>query len=147
MSSWRTSRCGRCDLSGRESLRLQRPDHGDDITSLSRSDITAFLNRLAYLAGQGQLSASTRVNICRSVRGMLSRMRAELGLTRAGELLHGLLEDFALGRHDVPGRNEECIEPVPAAARVSGSARAWRQDRRYLREPPDSAGGGFRCRA
>ena len=99
-----------------ESLRLQRPDHGDDITSLSRSDITAFLNRLAYLAGQGQLSAATRVNICRSVRGMLSRMRAELGLTRAGEPLHGLPEDFALGRYDVPGEpdGDEAGKDLPA---------------------------------
>jgi hypothetical protein len=66
-----------------------------------------------------------------------------------GAALTGGVPDQAICARPVPipGRNEECIEPVPAAARVSGSAGAWRQDRPYLREPPDSAGGGFRCRA
>ena len=39
-----------------ESLRLQRADHGDVIGALGREDITAFCTRMAFLAGQGQIS-------------------------------------------------------------------------------------------
>ena len=41
-----------------ESLHLQRGDSGDDLHLLSRSDITAFLNRMAFLESGGQIPAS-----------------------------------------------------------------------------------------
>jgi hypothetical protein len=62
-------------------LRLQRDDHGDRPAVLSRLDITAFCNRLAYLQDQGTISADKRLRTCRDVRRVLTRMRS-LGLTR-----------------------------------------------------------------
>jgi hypothetical protein len=58
-----------------DSLRLQRQDHGDIPSALSRVDITAFCNRLAYLASQGTVSARSRTETCRDLRRLLSRMR------------------------------------------------------------------------
>jgi len=89
-----------------ESLRLQRADHGEVIRALSRGDITAFCNRLAFLAEQGQISAHTRVAICRAARWVLDRSRA-MGLTRPGEPLHGLPDDFTLRLEDTPDEPEE----------------------------------------
>ena len=84
-----------------DSLRLQRKDGGDRLAALSRTDITAFGNRMAYLHQQGVVSGHKRIYTCRDVRRILTRMRG-VGLTRAGQPLHRLSEDFALGQHDVP---------------------------------------------
>jgi hypothetical protein len=92
-----------------ESLRLQRTDRGEDLTALARADITAFYNRLAYLEDREQISARTRLNYCRDVRGVLGRMRA-MGLTRPGKPLRGLPEDFVVTQDDLP---DECEDTAP----------------------------------
>ena len=89
-----------------ESLRLQRADHGDDVTAVTRDDITAFLNRLAYLHSQGTLGTKNRHETCRSLKRVLTQMRA-IGLTHRGRPLHGLAEEFALGPADMPEEPED----------------------------------------
>ncbi|WP_433635516.1 tyrosine-type recombinase/integrase [Nocardia sp. CA-120079] len=89
-----------------DSLRLQRPDHGNGPSALSRTDITAFLNRLAFLQAEGAISAARREYAVRHVRRVLERMRA-IGLTRPGEPMHGLPEDFMLINGDTPDRAED----------------------------------------
>jgi len=84
-----------------ESLHLQRPDNGGDLTALSRDDITAFLNRVAFLQSEGTIRARRRTIAVRGVAMMLERMRA-LGLTRPGQPLHGLPDDFAITNRDIP---------------------------------------------
>ena len=83
-----------------ESLRA-RPDHGHDPAALTRSDIQAFLNRLAYLESTGTISRYHRNVICRGARAALAGIRA-LGLTRPGQVAAGLGGDVALGRGDIP---------------------------------------------
>jgi integrase len=89
-----------------ESLRLQRADHGDVIGALGREDVTAFCNRLAFLADQEQISGYVRTAVCRSARLVLDRCRS-VGLTRPGEPLHGLPDDFALRPEDIPDEPED----------------------------------------
>jgi integrase len=89
-----------------ESLRLQRADHGDAIGALGREDISAFCNRLAFLAGQGQISERLRWTFTRSARMVLDRCRS-ISLTREGQPLHGLPDDFTVRREDVPDEPEE----------------------------------------
>ncbi|MET8624686.1 hypothetical protein ABZW30_13170 [Kitasatospora sp. NPDC004669] len=89
-----------------ESLRLQRPDRGDHLAVLGRDDIIAYLNRMAYLEQQGEVTLKTRREYCVNLRRMLARMRA-MGLTRPGRILHGLADDFALGVDDVPAVPDE----------------------------------------
>ncbi|CAM5610352.1 tyrosine-type recombinase/integrase [Streptomyces coeruleorubidus] len=89
-----------------ESLQLQREDCGNDIQAVGRRDITAFTNRLSYLRHTGVISARRTVVISRYVRSNLARMRS-LGLTRSGEPLHGLPDDFALLAEDIPDDPED----------------------------------------
>lgn len=89
-----------------ESLRLQRADHGEDLLALSRQDITAFCNRLAYLEGQGEISAGLRLRQSYDARHLLNRMRT-LGLARPGQPLHGLPDEFALTREDMPDEPDD----------------------------------------
>jgi hypothetical protein len=89
-----------------ESLRLQRADHGDVISALGREDITAFCNRLAYLASQGKVGGYTRVRVCRYVRLVLEGCR-KISLTRPGQPLHNLPDDFALRDGDIPDEPED----------------------------------------
>lgn len=89
-----------------ESLVIQREDAGMDIHALGRGDITAFLNRLAFLQSEGQISAKLRPRAVRELRRTLGQMRA-LGLTRSGQPLHGLPDDFSIAEGDVPGEPEE----------------------------------------
>ncbi|MEV8064149.1 site-specific integrase [Streptomyces antimycoticus] len=89
-----------------DSLRLQRPDDGTSPTSLSRLDITAFTNRLAYLQEQEKITAYRRLTVSRHVRRCLNRMRA-LGLTRPHEPLHGLPDDVVLREEDIPDEPED----------------------------------------
>ncbi|MEU2840918.1 site-specific integrase [Streptomyces sp. NPDC007076] len=84
-----------------ESLRLQRPDHGNHPAVLGRGDIIAFGNRLAFLEQRGDITLRSRHDNCTYVRRVLIRMRA-MGLARPGQPLHGLPDDFALGSEDVP---------------------------------------------
>jgi integrase len=89
-----------------ESLRLQRADHGDVVGALGREDITAFCNRLAFLAGQGQISEHMRWTFARCARLVLGRCRS-IGLAREGQPLHGLPDDFTVLPEDIPDEPEE----------------------------------------
>lgn len=89
-----------------ESLRLHRPDHGLVIGEVGRYDIEMFLQRLAHREHSGMISALSRSMSCRRLHHALRQMRL-LGLTRAGEPLHGLPEDFALRREDIPRRPDQ----------------------------------------
>lgn len=87
-----------------ESLRM-RPDRGEIPAALDRPAMEAFLNRLAYLQGAGQISADARIRACREVRSVLTTARA-MGLTRPGGPAAGLGEDFTIGVADVPDKPE-----------------------------------------
>ncbi|WP_329410652.1 site-specific integrase [Nocardia vinacea] len=89
-----------------ESLRLQRRDHGSDPAALARDDVTAFLNRMAFLQAEGGLSEKKRIRVVREVRRLLGEMRA-LGLTRAGQPMYGLPDDFSLREGDAPDEPED----------------------------------------
>jgi integrase len=86
------------------SLRM-RPDRGEVPAALDRPAMEAFLNRLAYLQGAGQISADARIRACREVRKVLTTARA-MGLTRPGGPAAGLGEDFTIGVSDVPDKPE-----------------------------------------
>lgn len=87
-----------------ESLR-QRPDRGQDPSMLDRSDIEAFLARLAYLHTAGTISQLTRVLACREVRKLLTSAR-QLGATRPGGPAAGLSDQFMVHRDDIPDEPE-----------------------------------------
>ncbi len=87
-----------------ESLRM-RPDRGEVPAALDRPAMEAFLNRLAYLQGAGQISADGRIRACREVRKILTTART-MGLTRPGGPAAGLGEDFTIGVADVPDKPE-----------------------------------------
>ncbi|MGV9869210.1 tyrosine-type recombinase/integrase [Rhodococcus koreensis] len=89
-----------------ESLRIHRSDHGLIIGALGRHDIEMFLQRLAYLEHCDKISALSRSLSCRKVHHALRQMRL-LGLTRAGDPLGGLPDDFALRREDIPRRPDQ----------------------------------------
>ncbi len=89
-----------------ESLRATRPDRGEHPAVLGRSDIEAFLRRMAFLTTTGRVSVDARTRICREVRHLLGRLRA-LGLTRAGGPAAGLGGDFTLVAGDVPIKPED----------------------------------------
>ena len=86
------------------SLRM-RPDRGEVPAALDRPAMEAFLNRLAYLQGAGQISADARIRACREVRSVLTTARA-MGLTRPGGPAAGLGEDFTIAVSDVPHKPE-----------------------------------------
>ena len=88
-----------------ESLRM-RADRGEHPQALGRTDIEAFLHRLAYLESVGKISGDARIRACREVRAVLTRIRA-MGLTRPGGIAAGLGEDFTITVGDVP------LEPEP----------------------------------
>jgi integrase len=83
------------------SLRLHRDDHGDDPRALGRADIIAFLSRLKHRQVTGQMSSWRRSTTCRQVAMILRECRA-LGLTRHGQPMSGLADDFAVRRDDIP---------------------------------------------
>ncbi len=89
-----------------DSLRATRPDRGEQPGVLGRSDIEAFLRRLAFLAAEGRVSVDARTRICREVRHLLGRFRA-LGLARTGAPAAGLGDDFALAAGDTPSKPED----------------------------------------
>ncbi|MFD4433753.1 tyrosine-type recombinase/integrase, partial [Nocardia sp. NPDC058497] len=89
-----------------DSLRLQRPgDLGNDPRLLSRSDIAGFLNRLWFLVEGGFMTSYMRNTAVQTLRRVLIRMRG-LGLTRHGQPMHGLADDFAFEINDIPVRAE-----------------------------------------
>jgi hypothetical protein len=85
-----------------DSLHVQREDHGEHLTQFGRTDVAAFLNRLAYLESAGQLSRQRRIWICRDVARILRDVRA-LSLTRPGRPAAGLPDDFTCHRGDISG--------------------------------------------
>ena len=87
------------------SLRLQRDDYGIGVALLGRPDIVAFTNRLAFLQQSGTLSLNRRIDILRHTRTVLSCARLA-GLTRHGEALAGLPDDFGLLKEDVPPQGQ-----------------------------------------
>ena len=87
-----------------ESLRM-RDDNGEQPAALDRSDIEAFLHRLAYLESTGRISTDARIRACREVRAVLAGVRA-MGLTRPGAVAAGLGDDFAIYTADVPLKAE-----------------------------------------
>jgi integrase len=87
-----------------ESLRV-RPDRGEQPAALGRTDIEAFLGRLAFLASAGTISIDARVRACREVRHVLTCARA-MGLTRSGGPAAGLGDDFAVQPGDIPVKPE-----------------------------------------
>ncbi|MFL6072430.1 MAG: hypothetical protein ACJ73S_03435 [Mycobacteriales bacterium] len=78
-----------------DSLRLQRPDRGDDSAVLGRTDITAFLNRLAYLQSAGTISANMRITDCVDVKRVLADMRNR-GKQVPGPLASMLPAEFSI---------------------------------------------------
>ncbi|MET9517998.1 site-specific integrase [Streptomyces sp. NPDC002994] len=84
-----------------QSLVRSRQDGGADMTALGRSDIEAFTQYVTHLAHTGEISAFRRTTICRFTGRFLREIR-DLGLTRPGEILAELPDDFALRRHDMP---------------------------------------------
>lgn len=86
------------------SLRLQRDDQGVHPALLGRSDIVAFTNRLAFLEQSGTLSRNHRISVLRHIRTVLSSARWQ-GLTRAGQVMAGLPEDFCLLKDDIPRKD------------------------------------------
>jgi site-specific recombinase XerD len=115
-----------------ESL-AHRPDHGDDPAGLGRGDVVAFLNRQAHLEAIGKRSAKLRAVDCGHVARILRDCRAQ-GLTRPGQAMAGLPDDFALRPSDIPrppsddgpGRAlpteilEQLIEALPQLEAASG---------------------------
>ncbi len=89
-----------------DSLRIQRPDQGNHVGVLSRSDISSYLNRIAFLHSQGTISDFKRVRTVREVRRILGQARA-LGMTRPGQPLHGLPDDFTVLVSDTPEEAED----------------------------------------
>jgi integrase len=83
------------------SLRLHRDDHGDAPRLLGRSDIIALLSRLKHRETTGQISSWRRSTTCRHLAMILRECRA-LGLTRPGQPMAGLPDDFAIRRDDIP---------------------------------------------
>ncbi|MFI1647291.1 hypothetical protein ACH4XT_10145 [Streptomyces avidinii] len=88
-----------------KSLRLQRPDRGEDPAGWGRGDIVAFTNRMGHLSASGKLSASRRLAFTRFVRRVLLRFRT-LGLAGPGGLLEGMPVGFALWPEDMPDEPE-----------------------------------------
>jgi hypothetical protein len=89
-----------------------RPDRDADFTRLGATDITAFCNRMAFLQAGGHVTARRRLSTCRMVKTVLDGFRI-LGLTRPGQCLAGLPDDFALPVHRDPATS---TRPAPAPA-------------------------------
>jgi integrase len=95
-------------------LRL-RPDGGQDPAVLGRTDIEAFLNRLAYQETTATITHPSRVMACRQCKLVLSRIRA-MGLARPGGPAAGLGDEYAVLTSDIPyqpDRAEPCRD-LPA---------------------------------
>ncbi|WP_329375273.1 hypothetical protein [Streptomyces sp. NBC_01483] len=89
-----------------ESLRTNRSDDGVPPRLLGRDDIIFFLTRMRFLQEKGEISPSRHVEDTRAVRRLLARMRT-LELAQAGQVLHGLQDDFCLREEDIPDDPED----------------------------------------
>lgn len=96
-------------------LYISRADHGDDPSRLSRNDIQRFVRRLRA-AKLDDLSEKNRVDCLRAVSRFLRDTRSA-GLTRVGQSVEGLGEDFVILASDIP-RKPERTEPRDLPASV-----------------------------
>jgi integrase len=87
-----------------ESLR-SRADRGNDPAGLGREDVEFFLARAGRKERLGEISAHKRRQVIITAGSILKCGRL-LGLTRPGEPMNGLADDFALIRGDLPARPE-----------------------------------------
>ncbi|MFF8604082.1 tyrosine-type recombinase/integrase [Streptomyces sp. NPDC015232] len=71
------------------------------MAALGRRDIEAFTQYVAHLEHTGEISTFRRTTVSRFTGRFLREIR-DLGLTRPGEILADLPDDFALRRHDMP---------------------------------------------
>ncbi|MFE2868811.1 tyrosine-type recombinase/integrase [Embleya sp. NPDC059259] len=94
-----------------------RPDGGADRAELGRSDIENFLNRMSFLEANGRMTGNTRRTYVRMARNVLRDARA-LGLTRPGQPMAGLPDDFTITRYDVPKAPEPPEEGQDLPAEV-----------------------------
>ncbi|MBV1957248.1 MULTISPECIES: tyrosine-type recombinase/integrase [Streptomyces] len=84
-----------------QSLVRSREDRGENMAALGRRDIEAFTQYVAHLKHTGEISAFRHTTVCRFTGRFLREIR-DMGLTRPGEILAELPDDFALRRHDMP---------------------------------------------
>ncbi|MEV6849374.1 site-specific integrase [Actinoplanes sp. NPDC051411] len=89
-----------------ESLRLHRDDGGQDLRLLSRRDIVQLTTWMGRLEQVGDISARTRWLKLAQLKRVLVDCR-DYGLTRPGQPLAGLADDFSLRRTDVPRPPED----------------------------------------
>ncbi|MCL7430365.1 hypothetical protein [Streptomyces sp. YS415] len=94
-----------------------RPDRGLDKAALARADIENFLNRMSSLETNDEMSTLTRIAYISKARNVLKQGRA-MGLTRPGEPLAGLPDDFVITREDVPKPPEPSEEGQDLPAEV-----------------------------
>ncbi|MFJ7209863.1 tyrosine-type recombinase/integrase [Streptomyces sp. NPDC098789] len=94
-----------------------RPDRGLDKAALARADIENFLNRMSFLETNEEMSTLTRIAYISKARNVLKAGRA-MGLTRPGEPLAGLPDDFVIHRLDVPKPPEPSEEGQDLPAEV-----------------------------
>jgi hypothetical protein len=88
------------------SLQLHRDDHGTDLRLLGRRDVLQLTSWMGRLAETGEISQRTRWLKLAQIRRVLRDCR-DYGLTRAGQPMHGLPDDYALRRADVPAPPED----------------------------------------
>jgi integrase len=118
-----------------DSLRLQRPDHGDNSAVLGRADVVAFLNRIGHLEDTQQLSGYQHRQITRRAAMVLRGCRA-FGLTNHGQPMVGLPDDFTLRQGDVPRepKDDEPGRALPPVILRQLTAALPKLDGRYCYE-------------
>lgn len=79
----------------------KRPDKGEVVSVLARTDIAALLRQLSRLESAGKLSPDSRRSIVYDVRFFLRSSR-ELGLANEAGPLGGLADSFSILREDIP---------------------------------------------
>jgi integrase len=84
-----------------DSLRTHRTDQGVHPAMLGRADIVTFLNQLAHQEHTGQISPYHRHKTCQHAAMVLRECRA-LGMTRPGNPMAGLADEFTFRRTDSP---------------------------------------------
>jgi integrase len=116
------------------SLRLHRDDDGLDPQSLGRSDILAFLTRLAHLRHIGELTPARHLRLLREVKTVLTACR-DVGLTKAAGPMYGLPGEFAIRGDDLPpDPDQHSWRPLPAEIIQALDAELPRIEQRSQRE-------------
>ena len=116
------------------SLRLHRPDDGNSPHLLGRSDILAFLTRLAHLRQTGTVTPACHVRTLREVKTILAACR-DAGLTKPGGPMQGLPGEFAIRSADLPpDPDQHSWRPLPAEVIRALDAGLPRLEQRSQRE-------------